>query len=150
MYEPTETDRGSLTHAFAVAEQITGTCAVLPNDVKLHWDLASRRYELDFYFHRAPARVAMFASAVGAVVESHPHGEGRTFTQADGVVDGVKVRAWSLNDTAVIEGLLAEQHHQIDDPSEPPLPAGLMPQQVATVRVNLPVQAAPAPVPVQS
>jgi hypothetical protein len=126
---------------------------VLPSDVKLHWNLHDRRYELDLFFHHAPARVAAFATAFRVAVESQPHSGGaRTFTEARAIVDGVAVRAWSLDDTACIVGMLAEQYHQIADPSEPPLPAGLMPQQVTTVRVNLPAQSAavPPPVPVQS
>lgn len=151
MYEPTEADRGTLTRALAVAEQIGQQVPVLPNDVKLHWDLIERRYQVDLFFYHDPTRVAAFAATFGVTVDSQPHDDGaRTFTEAHAIVDCVAVRAWSLDETARIEGLLAEQHHQIDDPSEPPLPTGLMPQQVATIRVNLPAQATATPVSVQS
>ncbi|RAJ70200.1 hypothetical protein K378_01365 [Streptomyces sp. Amel2xB2] len=133
-YEPTDKDRSALMRALAAAEQVAARIPHLPRDIKTAWDYRGG-YSLDLYFHRGSANVGSFAHEFGVEVTAHPHGDNveKTFTEAHAVVDGIAVRAWSLDDTVFLEGLTAEWKHQLNDPAEPPYAGACLP--VATEAV---------------
>lgn len=120
-YQPTEADRPALMRALAAAEQVAARVPHLPHDIKAAWNYDGT-YSLDLYMHRGAANVNSFAHEFGVEVDAHPHGDNaaKTFTEAHATVGDVAVRAWSLDETARLEGLALEQAHQLNDDPEPP------------------------------
>ncbi|MDJ1132435.1 hypothetical protein [Streptomyces iconiensis] len=100
--QPTDAHRDALTTTFDTAKQIVQDSPDLPDDVRLKWNFRGD-YTLDLYFHHAPDRVASFAAAFDAEVSTTPHmtDEAMVMTEANTIVAGVPVHAWSLNDGVV-------------------------------------------------
>ena len=101
-----------LMAALAVAEKLTSAAPVAPTSLQItrnEFEYVPGTYNrptgVEVYFHRAVDKVTAFAEAFDAVVTSRPStGEYTLFTYADGVLDGVPFRAWTLTneqDTAV-------------------------------------------------
>lgn len=98
-----------LMAALSVAEQLTAASPAVPSNLKLNscefapieggWE---RPTGVLLYFHLSPENVRAFAERFGAVVGEEPRPGDDTYTYADGVLDGVPFRAWTLlkNETA--------------------------------------------------
>lgn len=89
--------RDRLMAALSTAEHIVSVTPVIPTDLKISDDCEGG-YTLDLFFYRRPADVAAFADAFGTVATARPHDENtKTFTSAEGTVNGIPFRAWSLD-----------------------------------------------------
>lgn len=119
--QTTQDTRTGLMQALATAEQIAARVQHIPTDIKVTCHYRGD-FTLDLFFYRGPANVCSFAHEFGGKVETSPRDGGeKTCTEAHATVDGIAVRAWSLDATATLEGLRAEQDHQLKDEPEPPL-----------------------------
>ncbi|MGW6598462.1 hypothetical protein [Streptomyces sp. NPDC055036] len=88
--------RDALMHAFSVGETVASGLEFGPSSITLDDNLEGT-FVVIFYFHNRPDRVAEFAAALGVEVSARPHQEpGSTYTSAESVVSGVKVRGWAL------------------------------------------------------
>ncbi|MFD7978849.1 hypothetical protein [Streptomyces sp. NPDC059071] len=94
---PTADPRDALMRALAVAETVVAQLADRPSSVGVSYDY-SGAYGVEVYFHREPEQVARFAARYGVEVveDAEYNGGSSTYTSADVLVDGVKVRGWSL------------------------------------------------------
>lgn len=96
-----------LMAALSVAERITSESLAEPAHLRvdtLHdWGCAPGTYESQIgvllYFHLSTADVHRFAEVFGLEVVERPHGAKHedVYTYADGVLDEVPFRAWTLN-----------------------------------------------------
>jgi|GEM_PF-4770472 len=90
--------------ALSVAEQVTASCPTPPSHINLNdanFDYIpetgfKRPMGVLLYFHQRVDLVREFAQAFGLVVADRPHPPEDTFTYAEGVIDGVPFRAWTL------------------------------------------------------
>lgn len=95
---------GALMAALSAAEKLTSASPVAPTSLQISnngFEPAPGTYKrpvgVEMYFHLDVDKVSAFAEAFGTVVESRPrNGQYRLFTYADGVLDGVPFRAWTL------------------------------------------------------
>lgn len=93
------TQLASLMAALATAEHVASTTPTIPTDLMLRGDCEGG-YTLDLYFHHRPADVAEFAAAFGTVATARPNvpeDETKVHTSAEGTVNGIPFRAWSLD-----------------------------------------------------
>jgi hypothetical protein len=59
---------------------------------------------VELYFHLSVDKVGEFAGAFGAEVRERPReGQWSLFTYADGLLDGVPFRAWTLTNEPVAQ-----------------------------------------------
>ncbi|MFJ1667431.1 hypothetical protein ACIOK4_13785 [Streptomyces bottropensis] len=99
-----QTTAQSKTHrlmaALSVAERLTAESPITPSNLRVdgHSDWASPLIGVLLYFHRDPEAVRVFAEHFSLTVLQRGCGEDDEYTLADGVVDGVPFRAWSLTE----------------------------------------------------
>lgn len=109
-----ETTAPSMTHrfmaAYAVAENVTALSPVAPDSVNVaphsDWGYIPDTFEWQIGVQlsfRSVDDVRQFAKALFVQVAERPHGDTtRTYTFADGVLNGVPFRAWVLTDAAAV------------------------------------------------
>lgn len=93
-----------LMAALSAAEKLTSASPVAPTALQItsgDFDYVPGTYDrptgVEVYFHCDADKVVEFAEAFGAEVASRPReGQWTLFTYADGAVDGVPFRAWTL------------------------------------------------------
>lgn len=90
--------------ALSAAEHIAAACPVAPSTISIaslsEWGYLPGSYEWRLGVQLAflaPDSVRRFAEALGVVVQERPYADGLQ-TYADGVVNGVPFRAWSLTE----------------------------------------------------
>lgn len=99
--EPTKVDR--LMAALSLAEKLTAESPVIPSNLRVdnHADWSSASIGVLFYFHRDPGAVRAFAEHFSVPVSRRGCGADDEYTLAEGVVDGVPFRAWTLTTVEV-------------------------------------------------
>ncbi|MET7458477.1 hypothetical protein ABZT03_43045 [Streptomyces sp. NPDC005574] len=93
-----------LMAALSVAEQVTAKSPVTPHGVAISKDHFDHVPGTDFerpmgvllHFYPGVEQVREFAEALGVEVAERPHGDEDTYTYAEGVLNGVPFRAWTL------------------------------------------------------
>ncbi|RPE40206.1 hypothetical protein EDD90_3242 [Streptomyces sp. Ag109_O5-1] len=93
-----------LMAALSVAEQVTAASPAVPDQVNLtsaHFDYVpgtdfQRPTGVLLFFHRSIEQVREFAAAFGLETADRAHGETDVYTYAEGVLNGVPFRAWTL------------------------------------------------------
>lgn len=98
-----------LMAALSVAEKLTAASPVAPTSLQItHNDFDyvpgtfNRPTGVELYFHSAVDKVREFAEAFGVEVAERPRqGLYTLFTYADGSLDGVPFRAWTLTEERV-------------------------------------------------
>jgi sugar phosphate isomerase/epimerase len=102
--------------ALALAERLTAQSPIVPSHVRIDpsdWDCIDvdgtfkRPAGVQLYFHRSLENVHAFAEAFGATVDEQPHPGENTYWYADGVLDGVPFRAWTLVENEAAEAVAA-------------------------------------------
>jgi len=89
----------ALMHALAVAEEAVSVLqVVMPTDVSLSENGES--YDVSLYFPQQPPRVIEFATAWDSQVDRvrHQTREHAQYTEANVVIRGVRVRAWTITE----------------------------------------------------
>jgi hypothetical protein len=93
--------------ALSAAEQVASSVPVIPASVDLnsaHFDCVPGTYERPmgvlFYFHRSTESVREFAGTLGLDVQDRPHDATSTYIFAEGALNGVPFRAWTIVDVA--------------------------------------------------
>ncbi|MFJ8145986.1 hypothetical protein ACIQ6R_13030 [Streptomyces sp. NPDC096048] len=91
--------------ALAVAEQVAATAPAVPTSVQVndgHFDYVPGTFERPmgvlFYFHRNAENVQAFAEAFALDVQNRDHDGTTTYVYAEGALNGVPFRAWTLQD----------------------------------------------------
>lgn len=99
---PTKIDR--LMAALSAAEQMAANSPAIPTAISVQ-DNLDGSFTVEVFFHHRPEDVAAFAAAFGSVASARPHygDDTKTYTSADGSVDGIAFRAWSLDAVVVAE-----------------------------------------------
>ena len=94
---PAVDPRDALMRAFSVAESVASRLADRPTSITLT-DGFNGAYSIEIYFHDEPEQVARFAAQHGVETQAGPHygDDSSTYTSADAMIDGVKVRGWAL------------------------------------------------------
>ncbi|MFJ6061658.1 hypothetical protein ACIQHU_01320 [Streptomyces tendae] len=89
--------------ALSVAEQVASSVPAIPASVDLnsaHFDYVPGTYERPmgvlFYFHRSTESVREFAETLGLEVQDRPHDATSTYVFAEGALNGVPFRAWTI------------------------------------------------------
>ncbi|WP_030344891.1 hypothetical protein [Streptomyces sp. NRRL S-1022] len=93
-----------LMAALSVAEKLTSISPVTPRGIQITangFDYVPGTYDrpigVELYFHESIENVQSFAQTAEISVANRPHpGPYNLFTFADGVLDGVPFRAWTL------------------------------------------------------
>jgi hypothetical protein len=90
--------------ALSAAEHIAAACPVAPNTISVaphsEWGYLPGSFEWRLGVQLAflaPDSVRQFAASLGVAVQERPYADGLQ-TYADGVLNGVPFRAWSLTD----------------------------------------------------
>ncbi|WP_335936665.1 hypothetical protein [Streptomyces sp. PTD5-9] len=94
--------RDAYMAALSVSEQMVSTTPVLPTSVVVEMAEWHDGPLITWFFSRDAAAVRSFAAHVAAPVTEAPNGDGsaRTYVSAIGAVNGVRVVAYTLVDTA--------------------------------------------------
>ena len=95
-----------LMAALSAAEQLTASSPVPPHGVTISSDHFGYVPDTDFkrpmgvllFFRRSVDQVRAFAEVVHVTVAEREHPGDQTYTYAEGVLDGVPFRAWTLTD----------------------------------------------------
>jgi hypothetical protein len=101
--------------ALSVAEQLTASAPVLPHGVQIssdHFDYVpgtdfKRPTGVLLFFASSVDQVRAFAEALDVTVAEREHPGEKTYTYADGVLDGVPFRAWTLTAVESLSGVAA-------------------------------------------
>lgn len=94
-----ETQRRGHMAALAVAEHIVAVSPVVPTDVNISCsEFAIDRPTIEVHFYNSATAVQALAEVLGGTAATRPHRESdpRPYTEANLVVSGVPVKAWSL------------------------------------------------------
>jgi hypothetical protein len=105
----TQTDQ--IMAALSVAEKLAAASPVAPTSLQISSNSFDaepgcyvRPIGVELYFHLSVDKVGEFAGAFGADVRERPReGEWSLFTYADGLLDGVPFRAWTLTNEPVAQ-----------------------------------------------
>jgi hypothetical protein len=97
--------------ALSTAEKLAAASPVAPTSLQISsnsFDAVPGTYVrpigVELYFHRSVDKVGEFAEVFGAVVRERPReGQWSLFTYADGWLDGVPFRAWTLTNEPVAQ-----------------------------------------------
>jgi hypothetical protein len=95
-----------LMAALSVAERLTANAPVPPHGVTISSDHFGYAPDTDFkrptgvllFFAASVDQVRAFAEALHVAVAEREHPGEKTYTYAEGVLDGVPFRAWTLTD----------------------------------------------------